>query len=346
MPASRRGGTRRERPIVAGDDWNVLRRFSSAVWVFVGIGTGSVAAAQSVLQSGATARLLLSAAYCFASALLVRVMPRRVLSFDLVLRLVGVAILYENVRLDIAAAYWIWFLPMFLTAIILPALFYRAVPLTLSAGSIVLATALLAAGTDGPASLRITVWAGFNTVMALIIIVIQRLATERRRTIEQLERLASTDALTGLANRRHFMAAASDMLARAHAEHRPCTLVIADVDHFKAVNDAYGHDVGDQVLLGVARALRDAHRTEDLVARLGGEEFAVLMVGASAMHAQHTTALATRSMRAVHPVGVTASYGVVEAKLGELAVGELLLRADTALYQAKRDGRDRCVVAT
>jgi diguanylate cyclase (GGDEF)-like protein len=236
-------------------------------------------------------------------------------------------------------------MPLFMTGILLPALFYRALPLIISVASVVVTTGLLAAGTPGPAPLRLTVWAGFTTIMGLTVVVIQRLATERRRTIEQLEVLASTDSLTRIANRRHFMERASAQLTEAHAGHTPCTLVLADIDHFKSVNDTHGHDVGDHVLVGVAAAMRDSARSDDVVARLGGEEFAILLVGATVHHAQHVAAEIARRLGRIDPVPVTSSFGIAEAKLGETDVSELLVRADTALYEAKASGRDRAVVA-
>ena len=153
--------------------------------------------------------------------------------------------------------------------------------------------------------------------------------------------------LTGLANRRQFMTAAAQMLSTSHAEQTACTLMLLDLDHFKQVNDAHGHDVGDRVLVGVAGALTGAARTDDLVARLGGEEFAVLLRGAlGAARPAHRVGCVGGDADAHARSGVTASYGIVEAKLGERDVSELLLRADTALYKAKHAGRDRAVVAT
>jgi diguanylate cyclase (GGDEF)-like protein len=169
--------------------------------------------------------------------------------------------------------------------------------------------------------------------------------SQRRAAFRALERVAATDPLTGLANRRHFMTAADSMLRDAALDDRSCTLVLLDVDHFKSINDVYGHDAGDRALTGVADAMRRASSSADLTARVGGEEFAILMLGASALHAQHLAAEMASSLRSLDPVAVTASYGVVEARDGDLDVSELLVRADAALYEAKRTGRNRCVVA-
>jgi diguanylate cyclase (GGDEF)-like protein len=263
---------------------------------------------------------------------------------DLGLRVAGVWVLYENVVHNFTPTDQLLLLPMFLTSIVLPALFYRAIPLTLVATAVALTTGQLALTSDATVAVRAVAWASVVWVMGLIIVVIRPLVTERRRALDAMTALAATDTLTGLPNRRHFMTSARRMLTFADDEDRPCTLILFDIDHFKSVNDAYGHDTGDQVLTGVASAMRSATRSDDLVARLGGEEFAVLMLGASPLHAQHLAAELAALLNDIDPIGVTASYGVVEAKPGELDVSELLVRADVALYQAKRAGRNRCVV--
>ena len=327
------------------DGWRTLQRFASAVWFSVAGVAIAVLTVSDALEPGTRLRLVIAAAYSVFAGVVTRLLPRRGLLYgDLALRTVGYGILFLNVARNLTNDHWLLCLPMFLSGIIIPALFYRAIPLSIVAGEVTLAAAVLAAGANGPPVVRALAWGMFMWIMVLIIVVIQRLATERRLTMDQLRALAETDSLTALANRRHFMVAAAELLETAHAEHRPCTLILFDIDHFKSVNDLYGHDVGDQVLVGVARGIRDVCRTDDLIARLGGEEFAILMLGASVLHAQHTAAELAAQLGDITPVGVTASYGVVEAKVGELEIGELLVRADVALYQAKRAGRNRCVV--
>ena len=156
------------------------------------------------------------------------------------------------------------------------------------------------------------------------------------------------DALTGLFNRRHFAAEATAELARAHRTHSPSSILIADIDFFKKVNDQYGHPAGDQVLKEVANVLASNVRATDVVARLGGEEFIVLM--------PHTTrdgamALAEklRSSMDKHPMQVEAQTLAVTVSVGvsELAADQdgsfedLYIAADTALYAAKSHGRNR-----
>ena len=345
MTGTRRTG--KASSVVHTDDAShALQRFASAVWLSVAAVALMILPLSGSLEPGTPRRLLASAAYAIVAAGLTRLLPRSHLVIcDLALRTCGFLILFENVRQNLTADIWLLCLPMFLSGILIPALFYRTVPMAIASAEVTVLTAFLAVGADGPASVRVLSWGSFMWIKILIIVVIQRLATERRHTMEQLEAIASTDALTGLANRRQFMAGASQMLTSSHADQTACTLMLLDLDHFKQVNDAHGHDVGDQVLVGVASALAGAARTDDLIARLGGEEFAVLLSGASALHAQHIASAASSAMRELHPVGVTASYGIAEAKLGERDISELLLRADTALYKAKHAGRDRSIVA-
>lgn len=184
----------------------------------------------------------------------------------------------------------------------------------------------------------------------------------RDRTLElseanaQLEVLAMTDALTGLANRRHFGDQLAREVTRAAEAGKPVALVTLDIDHFKAVNDQHGHPAGDAVLRRVALLLEEQVRGNDLLARIGGEEFAVLAVEAAVAEASK---LAERLRAAVEqagpiPVGrialsVTVSVGVsvVWPRPGDLlkVPERLLAGADDALYRAKRNGRNRVEVA-
>ena len=182
--------------------------------------------------------------------------------------------------------------------------------------------------------------------------VVLRDAPRRRRREEQLEAKAYTDALTGVANRRYFDEVAPREADRANRLHDPMSLVAVDVDHFKRVNDAHGHAAGDAVLAAVARAIRDVSREVDVVARLGGEEFAVLLpstdaAGARAAAERLRLAVEQLVVRAEGVVlRVTVSAGVAELATDAFEAAErLLARADAALYEAKRRGRNRVVVA-
>ena len=156
---------------------------------------------------------------------------------------------------------------------------------------------------------------------------------------ERLEALLFEDALTGLANRRFVLTQLGGMVSGARRHHRPLTVAVIDIDHFKEVNDTHGHAAGDKVLAAVAHALREHLRAEDQLGRLGGEEFLALLPDTAA---EAAPAALEKLRVSVEDVGVTVSIGWA-AWEGESA-DELLQRADDALYDAKAGGRD-CVVA-
>ena len=172
---------------------------------------------------------------------------------------------------------------------------------------------------------------------------------------EQLREQAQTDGLTGLANRRHFQSRLGAEASRSQRHGTPLALVLMDIDHFKQVNDRYGHQAGDLVLRRVAAVVRDSCRPYDLTARFGGEEIVVL---APQTDAPSGAALAERVRRTVaetrvvlddgRSVSVTVSAGVAALDPGDDAttsVDDLLRRVDAALYGAKRAGRDRIELA-
>lgn len=179
-------------------------------------------------------------------------------------------------------------------------------------------------------------------------------AAELERANAELARLSSTDALTGLYNRRHFDAALAGELNRAGRSGQPLSLLVVDVDEFKKYNDRQGHPVGDLCLQQVAAALRrNAQRGGEFAARIGGEEFAVV---AGNLGRAEAAALAARiladiaGMAIPHPDSphghVTVSIGTSTcAHCQGLAPDQLVAQADAALYQAKRAGRNRCVAA-
>jgi diguanylate cyclase (GGDEF)-like protein len=174
----------------------------------------------------------------------------------------------------------------------------------------------------------------------------------RARLFEQTERLATTDGLTGLTNHRAFQARLDEQLAQAHRYGKKISLVLCDIDHFKAVNDTHGHPAGDEVLRGVARMLLEEARATDVVARYGGEEFAVVMpetdaAGALAI-AERIRARAKALALACGQgrISVTLSLGVATFPDDAARKGELVERADACLYHAKRHGRDRSVSAS
>ncbi len=170
---------------------------------------------------------------------------------------------------------------------------------------------------------------------------------ERRRAEDRLRELAMTDELTGLYNRRHFMREAEREVERAVRFGHEVGLLMIDVDHFKAVNDSHGHAMGDEALRRVARTIRDALRDVDLVARLGGEEFAVVLpetVREGAATAAERVRRRVEAMIMPLPGGdlrFSVSIGLATAAGADLELDDLLSRADTALYEAKRAGRNK-----
>jgi diguanylate cyclase len=169
-----------------------------------------------------------------------------------------------------------------------------------------------------------------------------------RLALEEARRAAQTDALTGLPNRRGF----DDSMANLLQGEGPLSLAVLDIDHFKAVNDTYGHAAGDVVLRGVARVLRAGLAAGEWPARVGGEEFAVVLPGAGQEEARTRGEALRRAVAGIDFLAgaegarfsVTVSLGVAEHRRGEAAEA-LIARADTALYTAKRRGRDRVVIA-
>jgi diguanylate cyclase (GGDEF)-like protein len=158
---------------------------------------------------------------------------------------------------------------------------------------------------------------------------------------ERFESLARKDPLTGLANHRHFNEVLETELEVAGAEGTSVALGVLDLDHFKQINDVHGHPFGDEVLRRAADALRCRVRSRDVVARLGGEEFGVILPGC---RPDEAAAIVDR-LRALTPGGETSSAGIAGWDGAESA-DALVARADRALYRAKRGGRDRAVVAS
>lgn len=178
-----------------------------------------------------------------------------------------------------------------------------------------------------------------------------------QRIIELEQRimsLARTDYLTGLLNRRAFMERLESEASRADREGKPLSLIILDIDHFKLVNDSYGHQAGDLILQELAASIGDSCRRYDFIGRYGGEEFIIGLPSAGREDAKRT---AERMRKAVEEqrkyipqrhtyVKVTASFGVAAIQPGDAYNIDMLIKqADDALYRAKRAGRNRVVVA-
>jgi len=180
---------------------------------------------------------------------------------------------------------------------------------------------------------------------------VQERTAELARARDEAERLARTDGLTGVANRRCFEEVTAQEVARAQRYRQPLSMILFDIDLFKQINDSHGHATGDAVIRTAANVVREAVREVDFVARVGGEEFAILLPGIHQAQAV-TTAERLReliSSREVEHDGVklnfTASLGVSECRMNDPGFGALLHRTDQAMYLAKQRGRNRVAVA-
>jgi diguanylate cyclase (GGDEF)-like protein len=192
-------------------------------------------------------------------------------------------------------------------------------------------------------------------VYGIAFIFLHKIARKLRDAQNALERYAATDPLTGLHNRRHILVRARQELARlqrerAHKAHTGLSVTMLDLDHFKKINDSYGHLVGDEVLKETAQRIRATTRAYDLVGRLGGEEFVVVHPDADYTQARTIAGRIWEAIRAQpyvidgNKIKVAASLGVATLDLTtETDLTPALQRADQALYNAKKAGRDRVV---
>ncbi len=173
---------------------------------------------------------------------------------------------------------------------------------------------------------------------------------ERKRLQDDLVRMASTDPLTGVSNRRHFFDHFEVEWARARRHRRSLSVLVLDVDHFKAVNDEHGHAVGDAVLIELVGLVRGLLRAEDLLARIGGEEFAAVLPEIDQAGAERAAQRIRRRVAAreflerTEGLRLTVSIGVAQCHIADETPDESLKRADDALYAAKGAGRNRVCV--
>lgn len=174
--------------------------------------------------------------------------------------------------------------------------------------------------------------------------------TERKRILEELRHLATVDGLTGLFNRRHFLELCERELQRARRYRLDVALLMLDADLFKTINDTYGHDVGDEVLQVIARLCQHQMRDADIVGRLGGEEFAILLPQTGlpdalgvAERLRKVIAQTTQPLLDGRMLRFTVSIGVGAGAAQTITLQKLLKIADRALYTAKRRGRNQVV---
>jgi diguanylate cyclase (GGDEF)-like protein len=183
------------------------------------------------------------------------------------------------------------------------------------------------------------------TMVLLVVVSFSMAALSNEQQTRALRMVASRDDLTGLLNRKAFVEIAEEYLADPAVTGAAGALILADLDHFKAVNDTYGHAAGDVALQAFARACQDTVRTTDLTGRYGGEEFVLLIPGASADRAERIAdAISQRladSARRDGPKMPTVSYGIATYDAATPDLDTLVASADAALYEAKSKGRNR-----
>ncbi|NUQ84024.1 MAG: GGDEF domain-containing protein [Anaerolineales bacterium] len=174
---------------------------------------------------------------------------------------------------------------------------------------------------------------------------------EVRAILAQAHELANTDVLTFLPNRRKIISSLQEEVIRSNRYGAPLSISILDIDHFKKVNDTYGHTAGDEVLRNVAARLRTHIRHPDTIGRYGGEEFLIVLPNSQMQAAAEQASRLCQQVRNLqidvneNILSVTISIGVAQFRIGQENWEEFLHRADEAMYQAKDQGRDRWAVA-
>lgn len=172
-----------------------------------------------------------------------------------------------------------------------------------------------------------------------------------RAHLDNCEEAAFTDHLTGAANRRRFEQQLHRELDRGARYGHPCCLLLVDIDDFKKINDEFGHEAGDEVIKHVVKTMQEGIRAPDLAARIGGDEFALLLVETTITRGFEVADRLRQTIKATDfpimdagTIRITASFGIVESPFDGQITAELLgRRADAALYEAKRQGRDRVI---
>ncbi len=183
----------------------------------------------------------------------------------------------------------------------------------------------------------------------VIIVGIAEDITDKKLMETELQRLATTDALTQSSNRRHFFEGAREEFELARQRGTPLSFLMLDIDDFKVINDTYGHQEGDNVLQRIADSGRAALRRGDLFGRIGGEEFAAVFPGCTPAMALQVAERLQREIQRLsfdhdgQTFGITVSQGLTSLKDEDENIENLFARADAAMYQAKRDGKNRIV---
>jgi diguanylate cyclase (GGDEF)-like protein/PAS domain S-box-containing protein len=185
----------------------------------------------------------------------------------------------------------------------------------------------------------------------VIIVGIAEDITDKKQLESELQRLATTDALTRSSNRRHFFEGAEQEFEQARQQGTPLSFLMLDIDDFKVINDTYGHQEGDNVLQHIADSGRAALRRGDLFGRIGGEEFAAVFPGCTPQMALQVAERVQREIQSLsfkhdgQTFGITVSQGLTSLTAEDESVENLFARADAAMYEAKRQGKNRIITA-
>jgi diguanylate cyclase (GGDEF)-like protein len=182
-------------------------------------------------------------------------------------------------------------------------------------------------------------------LLGLIYVFTARLIQKLNEARQMIERLAITDELTDLFNRRHLMSRFAEEFEKVRRLNENVSCIIADVDHFKEINDVYGHQLGDQVLIVISALMRNSVRAYDIPGRYGGDEFLIILPDTDLEHAS-ILAERIRAHAGEYPIGtltVTLSLGVVCVQESDQSMDDILRRADNNLYEAKKNGRNQVV---
>ncbi|MFM2060951.1 MAG: hypothetical protein RLZZ507_621 [Cyanobacteriota bacterium] len=178
---------------------------------------------------------------------------------------------------------------------------------------------------------------------------LKKLLEEQNKLVKQLEKLANTDALTGVWNRRYLLMIAEQEIKRSQRYNLSFAVLLIDIDHFKKVNDTYGHNIGDEVIIFMTKIVLNHLRQVDCFGRFGGEEFVVLLPETDI---DEGVIVAERIRENIHnqcitvedqQVSITVSIGLASYSLGDQTIDAIIQRADQALYQAKNQGRNRVI---
>ena len=325
-------------------DWEIMLRSLMVIW---GVGATFFLAMQLVsppplggentlLAIGVIGLALLGMLYAGRDRL-----PRwtpDVCAYVLYLAVGGIIVLYQ----DVASPYGFFYLWLSVHS------FYfmpwrRAAP---QVAFIAVEYALCLAVIPGP-ELPIMRWTITLLTIGVTCTMVALLRLRVNALVEWLSKAARIDPLTGLPNRRAYDEALVQEMARSDRSGQPFALVLCDIDHFKRVNDELGHPTGDAVLRRVAVHLRESGRKVDMAARLGGEEFALVLPNTNAFGGYIVAERTRRNLQAAFsdgPAQVTMSFGIALYPTDGRDASALLRAADTALLRAKRDGRNRSVV--